>query len=281
MVFIILLSGNNRKVRGLDIILSLDMKFIEFTKTAMLSILNTSKTFIRFHLLTNEDIGEKEFKVLHKIKECQIKVYKVPESCYEYLKSRKILNHLSVATYFRHFAPLLLKDVSKAIYLDSDILVLDNLSSLLNIDITPFEYVKGVEDAVSEKKMKIWDINRYINAGVLLMNLDYVRKNTEEFYDKIKYFYAQYGDKTLSGDQDMLNFMFKPNYIPIKYNLYHPFFKRDFIPTSCTQEEYYECCKSPAVIHFVGNRKPWNKETIHPFKSMWLSTYNSLIHLES
>ena len=266
---------------GLNIILSLDDAFVDFTKTAMLSVLNTTNKDVNFYLLTNSDsISLKDFDALKKVKDCNIEIAKIPEKLYKYLKKRKIFAHLSEATYFRHFAPLMLPEVKKAIYLDSDVLVLEDLKSLFETPIGSFEYVKGVEDAASEKKMEFWGLDRYINAGVLLMNLDFVRRGSNEFYDKIKFFYETWGDKTISGDQDMLNFLFRPNYLPIKYNLYHPFFNKKFLPKSCPQEEYYKYCQSPAIIHFVGGRKPWIKETVHPYKGLWESTFNLLKNLE-
>lgn len=265
----------------LNVILSLDDNFIDYTKTTMVSLVNNTDQFVNFYLLTNsKDIKEKQFDVIKKVKESNIKLIYVPEKMYTYLMKRKIFKHLSVATYFRHFSAELIPDVHKAVYIDSDTLVVGDLAKLLNEDIGQFEYVRGVEDASSDKKMEIWDITRYINAGVLLMNLDFVHRSKEEFYEKIKFFYDNFGNKTISGDQDMLNFVFKPNYIPFRYNLYHPFFNKQFIPKSCSQDKYYDECKSPVVIHFVGSRKPWVKEVIHPYKSMWESTFNLMKHLD-
>lgn len=270
------------EVKTLNILYSLDDNFINYTKTSMLSLLNNSKEFVNFYLLTNSEvISEKDFDVLRRVRDCNIKLVFVPESKYKFLELRKMFQHLSVATYFRHFASELIEDVSKAVYIDSDTLIVSDINNILNENVGSFEYVRGVEDAASEKKMKLWDINRYINAGVLLMNLDYARKDLNEFYEKIAYFYQRFGNKTISGDQDMLNFVFRPKYIPFRYNLYHPFFNKQFVPASCSQDVYYEECKTPVVIHFVGSRKPWINDVTHPYKSLWESTFNLLQHLDN
>lgn len=248
----------------------------------MISLVSKTNDYVHFYIITNsEDITESTFDVIKKVADCTIKIVQVPAKMYSYLMKRKIFKHLSVATYFRHFAAELIPDVKKAVYVDSDTLVVGDLSSILNIDIGNFEYARGVEDAASEKKTSFWDINRYINAGVLLMNLDYVRRDPKEFYSKIRFFYDSFGDKTISGDQDMLNFVFRPNYLPFRYNLYHPFFNKKFIPVSCSQEAYYEECKNPVVIHFVGSRKPWLQEVVHPYKGLWESTFNLMKHLDA
>ena len=265
----------------LNIILSLDENFIDFTKTTMISLLNNTEEYVRFFLLTNSNnITSNTFDVIKRVKECTISVVKVPKKLYEFLLGRKMFSHLSEATYFRHFASELLPTVDKAVYLDSDTLVVGNLANILEEDINKFEYVRGVEDAASEKKLNFWDLDRYINAGVLLMNLEYPRRNIKEFYEKIKYFYDHFGDKTISGDQDMLNFVFRPRYLPFRYNLYHPFFNKQFIPKSYSRDKYFEDCKNPVVIHFVGSRKPWVKDVIHPYKSLWFSVFNLMKHLD-
>lgn len=269
------------EIKTLNVLYSLDDNFINYTKTSMLSLLNSSKEFVNFYLLTSSEvICEKDFDVLRKVRDCNIKLVFVPESKYKFLESRKMFQHLSVATYFRHFASELIEDVSKAVYIDSDTLIVSDINNILNENVGSFEYVRGVEDVASEKKMKLWDINRYINAGVLLMNLDYARKDLNEFYEKIAYFYQRFGNKTISGDQDMLNFVFRPKYIPFRYNLYHPFFNKQFVPTSCSQDVYYEECKTPVVIHFVGSRKPWINDVNHPYKGLWKSMFNLLQHLD-
>ncbi len=270
------------EIETLNVLYSLDDNFLNYTKTSMLSLLNNTKESVSFYLLTNSDtITEKDFNELRKVHDCKIHIVNVPKTKYHFLESRKIFNHLSVATYFRHFASELIEEVKKAVYIDSDTLVVSDISNIFNESIGSFEYVKGVEDAAAEKKMQFWDINRYINAGVLLMNLDFARNDLDEFYEKIEYFYQRFGNKTISGDQDMLNFVFRPKYLPFRYNLYHPFFNKQFVPVSCSQETYYEECKNPVVIHFVGSRKPWLKDVIHPYKGLWESTFNLLQHLDN
>lgn len=264
----------------MNIIMSLDDNFVDYTKTTMASVLMFNNSFINFYLLTNsKDLKDSNFIKLQHLKECNIKIVRVPESLYSFLLNRKIFPHLTVATYFRHFAAQLIEDIDKAIYLDSDTLVLKDLTDLFTLPMNNTDYVLGAEDAASIKKKELWDLPRYINAGVLLMNLNYVRTN-EDFLFKIKEFYRMYGNKTISGDQDMLNFVFRPNYFSIKYNLYHPFFNKHFKPTSCTEQEYYKCCQDPSIIHFVSSRKPWLNETKHLYKDRWLSTYNLVKHLE-
>lgn len=120
-------------------------------------------------------------------------------------------DYYSKTTYFRLFIPNLYPQYNKALYLDSDIVILSDIANLYNIDISD-NLVAAVPDDViqkisvfaeyAEKVVGVASYKNYFNAGVLLMNLDELRKFEfqEKFLyslEKIKFAVAQ--------DQDYLN----------------------------------------------------------------------------
>jgi len=88
-------------------------------------------------------------------------------------------------TYCRLLLPHLL-DVPRLIYLDCDVLVFRDLSELFNLDLSPGKFLAAVPDSetlsLAEDCPTIADALRlpaegaYFNCGVMLMNLDELRK---------------------------------------------------------------------------------------------------------
>lgn len=170
-------------------------------------------------------------------------------------------------------AELLPEDVDKAIYLDCDIIVRQNISSLWNIDIA--EYAIGAVHDAQEGKIEqfirlgySYD-KGYFNSGVLLVNLSYWRKNhsTSSLFSFIEH----NPDKIVLPDQDTLNVVFQDVkfFIPITYNLQSDFLvkkKNMLFDYHKYSEELEKCRENPTILHLSGER-PWLKGCKHPYKS--------------
>ena len=99
-------------------------------------------------------------------------------------KDIKMKRHVTHATYYRMMIPELVpEEVKKAIYLDIDIIVMEDIEDLWKISIDDYA-IAAVEDAglrdimpSLKKTLSIPVDAKYFNAGILLMNLNYWRKN--------------------------------------------------------------------------------------------------------
>ena len=107
----------------------------------------------------------------------------------------------------------------KALWLDMDLIVKDNIDELWNIDLNN-HYAAGVIDQGAKTNLMTPNIsidkNSYINSGVVLFNLDKIRKEKKEreldnYVNNNKLFYP---------DQDTINVVFKNNilFLNNKYN---------------------------------------------------------------
>lgn len=120
-------------------------------------------------------------------------------------------DYYSKTTYFRLFIPELYPQYDKALYLDSDITILSDIADLYHIDIednlvaaAPDDVIQAIEvfQDYAEKVVGVAKYQNYFNAGILLMNLDALRKfNFQEKFlyllETVKFSVAQ--------DQDYLN----------------------------------------------------------------------------
>ena len=106
---------------------------------------------------------------------------------------------------FRLMLPDIMSHLDKIIYLDCDMEIKHSLSELFSTDISqnPLAMVK---DAASEKHKKRLNIDEYFNAGMLLMNLNYLRETS--FSQKIFDWINVHQEVLKLHDQDVLNLYF-------------------------------------------------------------------------
>ena len=186
---------------------------------------------------------KQEISSLKSIKDCEIVFVPVNESLYEEYKKVKTLEHISFATFYRLKLPSMLPNVDKVIYLDCDMVVMDSLAELFNTDIGDC-YIAGCEDIGSGKILSKY--KNYVNAGMLVFDLDKMRKeNVEKTF--LEYTVANI-DKLKHSDQDIINYSCKGHIYILdeKWNVQSSNFTNR---SSYTNE--------PKIIHFIAKRKPW------------------------
>ena len=120
-------------------------------------------------------------------------------------------DYYSKTTYFRLFIPELYKEYDKVLYLDCDITVLSDIADLYNTTIgdnliaaAPDDVIQTIEvfQDYAEKVVGVSDYRNYFNAGVILMNLDELRKFS--FQEKFMYLLNMV-KFSVAQDQDYLN----------------------------------------------------------------------------
>ncbi|MBQ7454015.1 MAG: hypothetical protein IJS69_03050 [Selenomonadaceae bacterium] len=139
---------------------------------------------------------------------------------------------VSIGAFYRLLIPqVLAADIVKCIYLDSDMLVNLDISELWRVEIgnKVFVAVREMEanaynyehsDAAKKYLLNegIVKYEDYFNSGLLVMNLNYLRRSTETILRGIKW----RGEHTQCNcfDQDILNYLFSKKYIklPVKFD---------------------------------------------------------------
>ena len=200
---------------------------------------------------------------LHEVAWKQVKDYEV--------KWRK--GQLGLSVFFRCvLASLLPKSISKVLYLDSDLLVLSPLDELWATDISgcalagvPDDFVVNPEHC---RRLEYPLADNYFNGGVLLLNLDYWRKNGLE--NLCRWYYREHADKLLYNDQDLLNCLFHNNrvLVDMKWNVQEGAYRIPKGKTADWQPPYLEVIEHPAILHYSG-RKPWQYHCMHPLRGLY------------
>lgn len=214
----------------IPIVLSCDNKYAPLMYTTMVSILENGfkNTYYTFYLLVPSNFSKNNENIILGINnkyKCYIHFIYI-NNIFENLSMK--ISHITLPTYYRLLiGELLPQEFDKCIYLDVDLCVRKDLSELFSIDIKD-NYIAGVvspiyyfDEAKHCKRLNLTSMKKYINGGVLVMNLKQIRKDnmTQKFIELSKKNYD-------SQDQDVLNvacyekiFILPPKYNAIVWRL--------------------------------------------------------------
>lgn len=251
----------------INICFSSDNNYIKHLTVAIASILkNANETdTLYFYILDGGISSENKNKILEltKIKSFNITYIEMDYSIFK--KMPNYSSYISMATYFRFMISTLLPNVNKIIYMDCDIVVCESLKELFEEDISKYA-IAGIEDIgyyYHRRLLKREVYSFYINAGVILMNLDMWRKNNIE--NQLFNFVKNSKEKLVHNDQDILNMVLNTTSkaLDLKWNVQDSFFR------VCKNMEYHylkksiiKAVKNPGIIHYTGVLKPWNNPYI-------------------
>lgn len=241
----------------------------------MLSITKHTEEPINLYIMTMDlrDMSEKNVPIGIDQKDYLDKILKNknPESKAELIDitelflsemsdSVNLFNFYTPYCLLRLFAAKVKELPSKILYLDTDIIANRDIKELYDIDISQYEFA-----AVRDYLGKIFKYPRYFNSGVMLMNLDEIRK-TELFDKALKICRSK---RLAFPDQDSLNRLSsKWLMIPPIYNSQRKYHKNDVLQHFC------KSIRLLPVYHTI-NVKPWEVERVH--KRLWIHEYDDIL----
>ena len=173
-------------------------------------------------------------------------------------------DYFSMTTYYRLFLPDLYPELKKALYLDADIVLLDDVANLYNIDLGT-NLVGAIPDGAVASVREFQDYvelvvglnnyKEYFNAGILLMNLEELRN----YRFQVKFMYLLDTIKfKVAQDQDYLNRLCKGR-VTIIDNAWNT------MPGANPDKR----SKNPKLIHFNLSNKPWHLDNVPYEEYFW------------
>jgi len=185
---------------------------------------------------------------------------------------------LSVATYYKIVLPSLLPNVDKIIFSEVDMINLEDLSEMYNIEFKENMYFCGIPDYIDHlNQLREFGLSsdKYINCGVLLMNLKALRENSIEkkIIDFVETHTLKFHEQTAINCVCFNNIQV----LPYKYNLFaFPSFdmfinlnNQQDIKYRLNESELNETFKKPTLFHYVSLDKPWRKKTAKFNRVYW------------
>lgn len=244
----------------INVCISCDENYAKYASVVIASILYNAQDedLLHFYVLDGDISSESKSKILSltKIKPCEIDFIKVDETKLEIYKQINTHEYITLPTYYRLILSELLPDVDKIIYLDCDTVVNTSLKDLFETDLAE-NIIAGVLDARVKHKKK-WKNSKYINAGMVVFDLDKIRK--EDIEQKFVQFTKNNPEKIETGDQDIINYTLEGRIkiLPDEWNVQVSGFASR---TSFT--------KRPKIIHYIGYYKPWVFGSCTFFKDLY------------
>ena len=245
--------NNNEKT--IPIFYACDNNFVKYTFVSIKSLIENSSEEYNYNIyILNSNICEETKKFAKEFirDNVNIKFVNVEEQIKSIKKNMPIRDYYSLTTYYRFLIAELFPQYNKAIYIDSDTIVLGDISELFNKNLMDNyvgacnEQVMIQTDVFGECVEKVLGIERshYFNAGVLLLNTKMLRtKKILERFIKILDLYTF----SVTQDQDYLNVLCKGKVL--------------FLDQSWNTEVYGNIVVKEAdikILHYIMTSKPWH-----------------------
>ena len=260
------------KVNKIPIAMATDNNYVYPTIVAMTSMLENKKesTYLDFHIMISGQVSKENRNRMTKLQSlyngCSVELIDMKNS---FNNTYITPSYITRATYYRLLLPSILNKYNKILYLDGDIIVRKDLWNLYSTDIKD-NYIGAVKDIWHQMyggrdyahKLGIKNLNQYINAGILVMNLQKIREDNmkKKFNDFIPTLESR---RLYLNDQDVLNATCydKIKFISPEYNaMQHLEFNYDVmgILVDCyDMQEWKKACIDPAIVHYTSSAKPW------------------------
>jgi len=250
----------------IPIFFACDDKYVKFTMVTLKSIMDNASNDYEYRVyILNTDIKDETKKMYSSVKKQNFKIeYVNVDSYYKSIESRlPVRDYYNKTTYFRFFIAEMFEEYDKAIYIDSDTIVLGDISKFYNHELEN-NYVGACnEQAMLQTKVygdyveEVCGVSRYeyFNAGMLLINTKLFREDCvlDQFINLLGVYRF-----TVTQDEDYLNVICNHKVL--------------FIDNTWNTEIYgkipYEEDEIN-MIHYIMWGKPWHMKEAPLAKFYW------------
>lgn len=238
-----------------SIVLAADNAYLIPLETTIKSVLYHNRD-VDFYIL-NSDIAPEWFKLLGRKMEVVNSTIHNVHFDKELFEGYKTGPHLNYASYFRFFATEVVES-DKVLYLDSDIIVTGELSTLFEIDLKGY-FIGAVDDVYAYEGRKSG-----FNSGVLLMHV--AKWKEHSIVNSLLELAAGQNQAVHLGDQSILNIYFEDNWLALD-KTYNYMADVDIYRLDQKCERLDD--NPPVIVHFASHDKPWNTYSISRLRELW------------
>ena len=255
--------------REIPIFFTIDDSYAPFLAVALNSAIKNSDPQRNYKaIVLYQDLGADNISRLQSLQTENFKIEIMPiranmEALDDRMSNRLRCDYFTLTIYFRLFIPSMFPQYDKGIYIDSDVVLTDDIAKLFDIDIGE-NYIGACNDlsiadipplvAYTEKAVGV-NAKEYINSGVLLMNLKKMRDDDLEghFLSLLN----KYHFDSIAPDQDYLNAM-------CNGKIYYLEEKWDTMPNDAKP-----MLTETSLIHYNLFSKPWCYDGIQYEEQFW------------
>lgn len=289
------------------IVFSVDRNYLPYLQVTVISLLRNISTDNRYDIIIMyDDLNASEqnefLKGLPSFPNVSVRFFNVSSYIDTYKKEFYIEIHVTISTYYRFFIEDVFKNFNRVIYLDSDIVINDDIAKLANYPLNGHvigaahdvrEVLAGKLDLVVSKNinwkkyltntLKLNNWENYFQAGVLIF--DVIKAGKIGLKGKLIKKLHEIKTPILS-DQDVLNAVCQNDveYFPVAWNvewqipLEFPEYEK--ILPGKFEKEYISAYKNPKIMHYASPKKPWHTDIRTPSAYLWwnYAKHSSYIH---
>lgn len=266
------------KNNNIAIAFASDNKYVKYMSVAIRSLIdNMSKEYNYDIVILENSITNKNKKILTNMckdyKNFSIRFVDMEHIYKNYNKKEfYVSKHVTLATYNRLFIPDIFEKYEKVIYLDGDIIIQGDLVDLYSTNLDNY-LIAGIRDiptgawrpydywhnSESEKYLQSYldlkSLDHYINAGVILYNINECRKLNflNLCLEKLRWL-----KKPERHDQDVINAACegKIKYLDYRYNFFTYYLDNTPEIYNYISKEIIDDIK---ILHFGGHH-PWGRD---------------------
>lgn len=248
----------------MNLLFAIDDNFVQQLETVLLSIhLNTKSQEFNIYVLQKKRLAkEAELAAFCKQLKMTYHPVMVKQSLFE---NAPVTDRYPTTIYYRLLAHQMLpQDLHKILYLDADILCINDLSPLYNTALGNNLFASAIHasltnttDVINKIRLQNFGADGYYNSGVLLMNLDLMRQEVDanQIFDYIRRHIL------LLPDQDVLNALYSERIKTIPDQLYnfdtHTRNGKIYETISLGEWDLDWVIKNTVILHYCGREKPW------------------------
>ena len=260
----------------IPIFFTTDDGYVPFLDVAVSSLIrNASKEYTYRIIILNTGIKQENIDLVKRNERegFTVDFVDISEQVKDIQSRFKNVYHFSVVTYYRLFIASMFPQYQKIIYLDCDLVVLGDISKLYHTDLNGNIFAAGPEMFVqSTPEFRRYaevavgvDPDGYINAGVLVVDLEQFRKHKieEKFIELI----TRYDFDLLDPDQAYLNYLCDGKILTLPSG-----WNKEPLPLPCEGDLN--------LIHYALYKKPWQYDDVLYGEHFWEYAEKSPYHGE-
>ncbi len=242
--------------KTIPIFFATDDNYIPYLDVAIRSLIDHTSVNNKYDIyVLNTGLSERSKQMVKSQEKQNVSINFCDISLYvEEIKDKfKKIMHFGVACYYRLFIQNLFPHLTKVLYLDCDIVVLRDVADLFDVDLGDNMLAGAVEQFVANtKEYSMYakyalglDSQKYINTGILLMDLTKFREHKIE--QKFTYMLTNYNFELIDPDQAYINFLCRGKIL--------------LLP-KCWNKTNYKVDRvgSKHIVHFALAEKPWQSD---------------------
>lgn len=255
--------------REIPIFFTIDDAYAPFLGVALNSAVKNSSADRKYKaIVLHEDLSEANIKKLKALESDNFQIELTPmkanfEVLDDRMSNRLRCDYFTLTIYFRLFIPAMFPEYDKGIYIDSDVVLTDDIAKLFDTDIGD-NFIGACNDlsiadipplvAYTENAVGVKG-KEYINSGVLLMNLKKMREC--DFEGHFLNLLNTYHFDSIAPDQDYINAI-------CNGKIYYLDEVWDAMPNEAKPP-----IKDTKIIHYNLFSKPWCYDNIQYEEFFW------------